>query len=548
MAGVKRFYTEIEGPDFLVDPADPIGPLSSGAIQLREWLSRGLRGTHGVHGLRILGDLVDVEAANAEGVDPDLIVTDNPVESSITLKYVTPAGETIADTAQRDEDSVRVALSKLALRNFRIPLEAQSSRDDVAELEEFIGARPNLTADPLPWIMGNPFMQRLLANGAMPRRLLNYLANERGLFLKVGNYPDQRSHWNSTTNGGLPVFRKADPIHEGTFMYHDLLHFVPIDPTPGSVEFDAAHQAAYVAHRLLSEASTLVLADMIGVGMSGIENEGYDVSKRKIYPVAKSIFEKEPSVGMAELLLANAIFCFSGSASGFRSYGASEEALADYAAKYGSIFRNDFLWNRDNALEMAREQRENPLVRDYFAWLEQNLNAPTIRDFDRNGVIDANGELDPSGLVQSFFNEFAAAMAYEEPADNQKRARLAAQKYLAGQRIVFARYGRDLDPGKKVDVFDDQYGQLVTAGSLEEVDAIVDVANGLVEAYLMRLYRNGIILPHEVELNRFTAPLYPVKFINYEKNKDPNVTFADELNAMLKVTGEKMGELLATRV
>ena len=74
------------------------------------------------------------------------------------------------------------------------------------------------------------YAARQKLNMLMYSRLLNFVLNERGMFLKVWQLEGQKNYWNSTYNGGLPIVRKRDPVHEGTFMLHDIWHFVFIDP------------------------------------------------------------------------------------------------------------------------------------------------------------------------------------------------------------------------------------------------------------------------------------------------------------------------------
>ncbi len=502
-----------------------------------------LREDHGAHGLKFLGD---VATSQTELVEPDLTVVDDG--DSLNFAYKNSSDVQTVEVVASDDSARGVdrALSNFALNRLGLTLADQTSRDDYIDLAEYTGMRPNLEADPSKWITSNPFISDLCRRYPQYGNMVRFLCNERGLFLKVGNQSNQRAYWNSTLNGGLPAFKKADPVHEGTFMLHDLFHFIPTDPLLGEIQPDAEHKASYIAHRLLSEASTLVLADMVAVDDARLGEQGYDVTKRKIYPVYESIVRanggKKP--GVDKLLAANAYFCFTGDSQGFEVMGASREALVEFQAKYETIFRDDFLWNLQNYEAMTAELEANPLMQEYYNWIANNTVLPTL-DAHSASVTTAEGDIDIPKLLSLFRADFTKALHYGQPIEDARRLQLAYQKYLAGQRVVFARFGQVINAERFMQDFDTSYSSLGMAGTTNEISMYGQRANKSVDDFLTLLADKDILLPHEEALYRFSAPLYPIKFVNYEKRKGTVTSkLLEDMQSFMSMNKSQLSRLL----
>lgn len=413
-----------------------------------------------------------------------------------------------------DVEALTKVTSTIAVHGLNFHIADQTSRADIEAISPYLGETPRLDVDPTDWISRNPFIFDLARLDPKYGNVLRYLCNERGLFLKVGNYPSQRAYWNSTLNGGLPVFKKADPIHEGTFMLHDLYHFVPVDPLLGSKTKDPYSVPLYLAHRLMSEATTLVLADMVAIADSKIETRGYDLNKRQIFPLYRSIVEANGSPDTDKLLAANTYFCFTGDATGFRLLNASEDAITAYVQKYAGVFRDDFMWNFQNIQHMIQERKENPLFDEYYEWLATHTNLPTLDQY--TDLCDEDG-IEIADMLSSFRADYMQAQTYAGAIDDAKRHKLASQKYFAGQRVIFARYGDTVTPDDYLAEFDGYYNRIDTAASIEERRDIDTEMNQIIERYINAIDVKGVLLPHEVIDNKFGVPLYPVRFISYEK-------------------------------
>ena len=487
--------------------------LTSQNPEIQSLVSDILKQDHGVNGLEFL----ELDSSEATGDLPLVISVDG---DEIEFRYQNNDGDEILENIAQDREDVEHFLSKFALSKLIIPPSEQSSRQDFNALEKFMGVRPVIEQDPSEWITSNPIVNDLTRRHAKYGNLIRYLCNERGLFLKVGNYATERAYWNSSLNGGLPVYKKSEPVHEGTFMLHDVLHYVPVDPIVGSAEDTPDRKATYIAHRMLSESCTLVLADMVAVSDAKLEDTDYDVSKRKIYPVYISIVRRNGvAPDIDKLLAANAYFCFTGDVSGFRELGAADEVLADYQSKYESVFRDDFLWNLHNYEAMVGERDSNSAVGEYYSWLEEQPDIRSLHDLDQ--VIDrVQGGVDIARLLSLFRGDFKTAFAYQNSIDDRARVNVAYRKYLVGQRLIFARFGSQSDPADHLEKFDEYYAEILGANDeLEALTTSAGKANAEVDSYIDTLSENGLLLPHQAALYRFSVPTYPVRFVNYERNK-----------------------------
>jgi hypothetical protein len=479
---------------------------------IQETIVNTLREQHGIHGARLAPENQSIDI----GSGLPSVYLSQADDGRNVLFYDDHEGKPHLDAVT--DEQLLFGISRVVMNTFALKPERQSSRRDSHELIAFSGDRPPLNVDPSKWIFGNPLIADLARQSPKYGNVIRYVCNERGLFLKVGNSPGQRAYWNSTTNAGLPVIKKADPTHEGTFMLHDLYHFVPTDPILGEGGYTAAKQSTYLAHRMMSEACTLVLADMVAVADAGLESQGYDIARRRIYPVYRSIVESQGAMlDIDKLLAANTYFCFTGDTKGFELLGASAKSLQDYRQKYEAVFHDDFIWNQQNIVAMAAEAASNPRMADYQSWLQNVGGFPSLANYDAQHAVGE--EVDIAEMLRNFKAQFKRAATYSEPLDELSRQRLASRKFLAGQRIVFARYAPILQSKAYADVFDGCFSLLDKQVSTDSLDVVVQEANSVVDSYMRRISEQGVLLPHEVEEARFAAPLYPVRFVNYERKK-----------------------------
>jgi hypothetical protein len=233
------------------------------------------------------------------------------------------------------------------------PLSPHASIDFATDVTDFVEA--------------HPLLSRGLAvpgYGAVLRAVLN-----GGLFLKAPGNKRERNFWWPGLNAGLPLTPKGDAVHEATYAAHDFGHFLVPDLlwTGSPLCVSRLGRRVYLVHRMLSEAVTMVLADMLYA--EGLRRQGvaYDYGKRRIWPLlaAAEAHTGRSLLGAAgdaldcgllhDLIAANAAFALCGDAAPYEALvgAAGAPALDAYKAKYAPFFVADYAWTAANVAHMA---------------------------------------------------------------------------------------------------------------------------------------------------------------------------------------------------
>ena len=104
--------------------------------------------------------------------------------------------------------------------------------------------------------------------------LYNIITNaiNQGTFLRSAKSRREKIYWVPGLNAGLPFVPKIkDSMHEITYQFHDICHFnIPdlvYDGLNSDSDLNDLYKKVYIAYRLVSEAFTLPLGDMVFVKM-----------------------------------------------------------------------------------------------------------------------------------------------------------------------------------------------------------------------------------------------------------------------------------------
>lgn len=169
-----------------------------------------------------------------------------------------------------------------------------------------------------------------------------------GLFVRAAKNRRTLNYWFPALNGGIPLTAKADQIHEITFMSHDFGHFSLPDLIFTGTD-SIYHRRAYIGWRMLSESTTMALADMMlvdGLRRAGVE---YDWTKRRIWPLFRDL--KLDSADLEQMKLAiqaNYKYCLLGDDSLYKTLldkaGSNYDSLGSFKEKFAPFFVSDFLW------------------------------------------------------------------------------------------------------------------------------------------------------------------------------------------------------------
>lgn len=251
-----------------------------------------------------------------------------------------------------------------------------------------------------------------------------------GLFLRAPMTRRELNYWLPGLNAGLPLVPKRDPVHEVTFQAHDLGHFL-IPDLLYTGRGGALHRRLYIVHRMLSEALTIVFADMLfaeTLRRSGVE---YDFHQRRIWPLFRDTGLDPFAAGpehmvcvMKTLMHASVAYCLLGDDSRYQRLLAANlgecearasSSLVDFESKYMPFFVEDYHWTAGNYADMASRADEmrrwwdlaEPIRRS--GGLEGGCSAglQTVEEFA--GVLSEGGrDLDALGgeeLVWAAFEE-----------------------------------------------------------------------------------------------------------------------------------------------
>ncbi len=301
----------------------------------------------------------------------------------------------------------------------------------------------------------NPIAKKLnLSN--IPINALN-----NGMFFRSAINRRQKLYWCPGLNAGIPFVPKPkDRAHELTFMFHDFSHWAMPD-----LIFTGTHspliQKVYIGYRLMSEAITLVLGDMLFV--YSMLNSSFDyktVEARKIYPVFTKLYDRlfdgsrtnEEAIRI--LLLGSYEYCFYGDLTIWSLYmepgPETDQILSDFTGKYDSYFLEDFRWTNLNYNYMKDYPKQ------YVKWWEEikpiiqdhNLNLYSVSEWIEKFNLDqATNTRELNQLIfDSVYNTWIKPLLTQPIELNDKKDRLlnTFTRYMCGQSLIFFKFDNSL--------------------------------------------------------------------------------------------------------
>ncbi len=442
----------------------------------------------------------------------DLVISEDAFRGSFLLVFLERQGTN--EPASFRAATLDDALSSYVLACHRQRALDLSSRHDRSTLERYrdqysFGRFQN----PLPWIVSSPFVMRL-----SPRRYSNlfaFVTNERGLFFKTGSLSTQRNYWNSSLNGGLALTKKRDSIHEGTFLLHDIFHFSFPDPVYDGTDTRVA-RCAYIAHRMASEAATMVLADMLAMDDADIGAVNYDPSPRRIYPLYETLnLPASLREKISTLFEANFRYAIKGDDSSFRRHGADHRRLAHFRAKYETYFAVDMTWNASNFDFMAQESRKNSQLRQYYCRLGALTGCQTLSRFV-NSIARA-GQVSLNDLVSYFLTAIMRAFLYPSSFNELRYVRQAALNFYAGQLIIFYRFAHVAAAAEMRKEALSQIGFISAGRTVRRIERAGRAMDEIIEKFVLLLAHQGHLRPHEVPLYLMHVPHFPPSYYSYDR-------------------------------
>lgn len=223
-------------------------------------------------------------------------------------------------------------------------------------------------------------------------------------------------NWNPGINGIPFTGKPNDIMHELTYMIHDFGHFAVRPDVIFIGNHNDLYYRVYMITRMMSEAITIILADMIFVHSIIESGNNYPtVASRKIYPLFLELDinldlnnEKVFLDSLYKLLEANVFYCLLGDDTFFTKLLKNREntkALNDYKEKYSQYFIQDYLWTQNNYNQMLKQvethkqwyQSINQLNKQY------DLNLVSINELCGKMNLQ-NDKLNNYDLIKLIFN------------------------------------------------------------------------------------------------------------------------------------------------
>jgi adenylate kinase family enzyme len=302
-------------------------------------------------------------------------------------------------------------------------------------------------------------------------KLRNAMINQ-GLFFKAAWSRPVKNYF-SPPFSGLPLTEKKDQAEETIFMTHDMLHHLVCDlicDAPASKE----NLHIYSAWRMLSESTTLILADMLyadGLIKSGVERTCVD---KRIYPLFEAVkkaqhisdpLQMTSEARMAftrRLLFANARYALLGDDTEWKNLLRQSngdvtaehlQRLEAYKSHFGKFFIGDNAWTRANFdnMQVHKEALDSwieSVGKDTF----RKSHIPLLSDVSsdlrkRNVKLDQYDQLIPAIFDYMFDTKIKPSLEREkvEFDDGDLLQSRAFRRFLIGQASIFSRYPTPLN-------------------------------------------------------------------------------------------------------
>jgi adenylate kinase len=367
--------------------------------------------------------------------------------------------------------------------------------------------------------------------GTFLQDMLNRVVND-GVFFRSAQNRREKNYWLPGLNAGIPLTAKKDAVHEVTFMFHDIMHFQIPD-----LIFDGRSphgKSVYSLHRMMGEAITLVLADMLFV--DGLKQSGmnYDWAKRKIYPLYQQLdLPHEPVARLRALLHANMSYALFGDDTEFltllRPGADGLAALDDYKEKYSRFFAEDWRWTTSNYDNMAQQDRFcRQWVNDIVGRKTFAANGLTLLS-DFTTWLHVDDWQDHRQVAEALFDVLfltvlQGRLTTKTDAEPRKSASNGFKRYMIGQLSIFARYGRAYDNHARRNKL---RSILTRPGSLSETDITNTLA--LYHSYIDDLMSRKIITDDDGAVFKAMHPVFPPFYVFYDAKKETPLAACPDL-------------------
>lgn len=363
---------------------------------------------------------------------------------------------------------------------------------------------------------------RLAYQNELFQPLLNKILND-GLFTRRASNRQQKNYWLPGVNAGIPLTPKKDSIHELTFMFHDLMHFAfPDIMIDNHSELD---KKIYIISRMMSEAFTLTLADMLFIHILKKSGINYDFEKRLIYPIfEKNSFditiENLPKIKV--ILKAVYQFALQGQEQPLIEISEKKDAFLKFKEKYQPFFREDYIWTNENCNHLSKDNN------NFKQWLLM-VNENEINSISTTTNLKEKYNLkETDNLFEIIFEHFFSILE-KTISDNKQYNNLEALKksflrYISGQLMVFQKYSSNHNEIFLENLFI-SINKIKSSKNVEDVHALINDTLKIYNMYLGYLLKMELITEYKKEQYKNIFPLFDPFYVFYSRENQQ--TFND---------------------
>lgn len=356
-------------------------------------------------------------------------------------------------------------------------------------------------------IDNNKFLN-LHKNNNELKNLVSFIKSQ-GLFTKSAISKNQRNYWFPSLNAGLPLVPKKDETHETTFMFHDIMHHAMPDLILTG-ENNKEIKDTYVIHRMIGEAITLVLADMIYVDQLVESGLDYDWSKRKIYYIYKEFKNKnEINIkSIKKLLWANVKFALLGESRELINIS-NNVVVKDYTDKYEKFFIEDYRWTINNYENMIKNDK---LIKSWLSNVKGIDNKKElVTAYSKHIDNNMNYEKKVEVIFNLVWKKLKKNMSKNIEFNIEKANYNAFKNYIFGQMFIFSKYENDIncffiDKIKK----EFEGKEKLTIKEIKRIRKFFNI-------YVERLYSQKFLTKLEKEEFKNIVPIFDSFFVFYDR-------------------------------
>jgi hypothetical protein len=352
-----------------------------------------------------------------------------------------------------------------------------------------------------------------------------------GVYFKAGTSRPIGNYF-SPPFGGIPLTSKKSDVEETVFMMHDLNHHnIPDLIFDG--EDSIKMRNVYLAWRMMSEAMTLVVADMLYANTLAITDPAHrDKLDSRIYPLFEALDIETPTNEnrlqiIRRLLWANTQYAVLGDDSEWNKLLKSgcENKLIAYKNHFEKFFVGDHVWTAANYKNMAAKKET------YQSWIEtvgkdEFRKANLILLSDMVEKIEQRGaNLDSiKDVVRCVFEEIMESRIINQDKSKScaigedERLSRGFRRYMIGQMSFYAKY-EILDGIKeRANVMAEKIRSTPFFGKTQRDELLLQFKHDVYYVWGLR-----IITTATADNYMQVHPIFPPVFINYGRQECKSV-------------------------